>query len=153
MRLARIEEVVEAHRSRRRLAARLGPAGEELFADAFQVAVHWWTRMPDTTRWVQRAWAAGLGAREVRAAPLVIYPEAAELARAMLGFERIGQRDAVGRARWLKGMEKVMDDPARPAGRHRLVLAVGHNRIASGTGSLDQRSYLPWQLGMTAAEM
>ncbi|MFJ8948175.1 TniQ family protein [Streptomyces sp. NPDC102395] len=176
--LAALPETLTAHRVRQQLTRRWGPAGEELFADAFQVAVYWWTRMPDTVCWVQRAWTAGLGAREMRAAPLVIYPEAAELAGAMLDFERAGQRDAAGRARWLAGVELLMVrwgvDVAEgrqallvwlgrhrmeasaapgPAGGCRLMLASGHDRIASRTGSVGQRSCLPWQLGMAAAEM
>lgn len=176
--LAELPETVTAHGVRQELAARWGPAGEELFADAFQVAVYWWTRMPDTVCWVQRAWTAGLDAREMRAAPLVIYPEAARLARAMLDFERAGQRDTAGRARWLAGVEQLMAGwgvdvtEGRQAllvwlGRHRmgvpaasspadgcrLMLASGHERIASRTGSVGQRSCLTWQLGMTAAEM
>ena len=181
VRLAELPETMTAHRVRQQLAARWGPAGEELFADAFQVAVYWWTRMPDTVCWVQRAWTAELGAREMRAAPLVIYPEAAQLALAMLDFECAGQRDTAARARWLVGMEQLMAQwgvdvtegrqallvwlgrhrmgmptasaPSRPAGGRRLVLALGHDRIASRTGSVGQRSCLPWQLGMTAAEM
>ncbi|WP_308119934.1 TniQ family protein [Streptomyces sp. MBT84] len=176
--LAELPETVTAHRVRKGLAEQWGQAGEELFADAFQIAVNWWTRMPETMCWVQRAWTAGLGAREMRAAPLVIYPEAAALARAMLDFEQAGQRDTADRARWLESVEQLMSGwgvdvaegrqallvwlgrhrmgppaPGRPAGRRHLTLALGHNRIASRTGSVDQRSCLPWQLGMTAAGM
>ncbi|MET9104763.1 TniQ family protein [Streptomyces antibioticus] len=178
VRLAELSETVTAHGVRQHLAARWGAAGEELFADAFQVAVHWWTRMPDTVCWVQRAWTAGLDAREVRAAPLVIYPEAAQLAGGMLDFERAGQRDTAGRSRWLAGVEQLMvrwgvdvaegrqpllvwlgrhrmeaPAPSHPADRHRLALPPGHDRIASRAGSVSQRSCLTWQLGMTAAEM
>lgn len=173
--LAELPETVTAHRVRQELAERWGLAGEELFADAFQVAVYWWTLMPDTVCWVQRAWTAGLDAREIRAAPLVIYPEAAELARAMLDFERAGQRETAARARWLAGVEELMVGwgvdvaEGRQAllvwlGRHRmgvpaaadgcrLMLASGHDRIASRTGSVGQRSCLTWRLGMTTAEM
>ncbi|MEU0990921.1 TniQ family protein [Streptomyces sp. NPDC005953] len=178
VRLTELPETVTAHGVRQQLAARWGPAGEELFADAFQVAVYWWTRMPDTVCWVQRAWTAGLGAREVRAAPLVIYPEAAELAGAMLDFERAGQRDAAARAGWLAGVEQLMvrwgvdvaegrqallvwlgrhcmgvPAASRPADGCRLMLASGHGGIASRSGSVRQRSCLTWQLGMTAADM
>ncbi|MGW6207385.1 TniQ family protein [Streptomyces sp. NPDC055089] len=178
VRLTELPETATAHRVRQELAQRWGRAGEELFADAFQVAVYWWTRMPDTVNWVRRAWTAGLDAREMRAAPLVIYPEAAKLARAMLGFERAGQRDAADRSRWLAGMEQLMavwgvdvaegrqallmwlgrhrlgvPAASRPADGCRLMLASGHERSASRTGSLGQRSCLNWQLGMSAAEM
>lgn len=178
VRLAELPETMTAHRARQELAARWGRAGEELFADAFQVAVYWWTRMPDTVCWVRRAWTAGLDAREMRAAPLVIYPEVAELARAMVDFERAEQRDAADRARWLAGVERLMAEwgvdvaegrqallvwlgrhrmgvpgASRPADGCRLMLASGHERIASRTGSVGQRSCLTWQLGMTAAEM
>lgn len=176
--LAELPETVTAHRVRQQLTEQWGLAGEELFADAFQVAVYWWTRMPDTVRWVQRAWTAELNAREMQAAPLVIYPEAAELARAMLDFEQAGQRDAAGRARWLARVEEMMAGwgvdvaegrqpllmwlgrhrlqpaaAASPANRCPLLLAAGHDRIASRTGPVNQRSCLPWQLGMAAADM
>ncbi|MFI1707727.1 TniQ family protein [Streptomyces griseoruber] len=176
--LAELPETVTAHRVRQQLAEQWGPAGEELFADAFQVAVYWWTRMADTMCWVRRAWTAGLDAREMRAAPLVIYPEAAELARAMVDFERAGQRDTADRTRWLEGVEQSMSrwgvdvtegrqalllwlgrhrmgppELGRPAGPPRLAPARGHNRIASRTGSVSQRSCLTWQLGMAAADM
>ncbi|MEV5530462.1 TniQ family protein [Streptomyces prunicolor] len=176
--LAELPETVTAHGVRQQLAARWGAAGEELFADAFQVAVYWWTQMPDTVCWVQRAWTAGLDAREMRAAPLVIYPEAAQLAGSMLDFERAGQRDTAGRTRWLAGVEQLMvrwgvdvaegrhallvwlgrhrmevSAPSRPADRRHLTLAPGHSRIASRTGSVSQRSCLTWQLGMAAADM
>ncbi|MER6014888.1 TniQ family protein [Streptomyces bluensis] len=173
--LAELPETVAAHRVRRRLAGQWGPAGEELFADAFQVGVYWWTRMPETVRWVQRAWTAELNARDMRAAPLVIYPEAAELAEAMLAFERAGQRDAAGRSRWLARVEEMMagwgvdvaegrqallvwlgrhrTEPPAPASRRPLMLAAGHDRIASRTGPVSQRSCLTWQLGMAAADM
>ncbi|MFJ2818948.1 hypothetical protein ACIQOU_13245 [Streptomyces sp. NPDC091279] len=52
MQLAGLPGTVTAHRVRQQLARRWGSAGEELFADAFQVAVYWWTRMPDTVCWV-----------------------------------------------------------------------------------------------------
>ncbi len=110
----------------------------------------------------------------MRAAPLVIYPEAAELARAMVDFERAGQRDTADRTRWLEDVEQLMSGwgvdvaEGRQAllvwlGRHRmgpperdcpvdqrcLALALGHNRIASRTGSVSQRSCRPgswaWQ--------
>ncbi|GAA3289090.1 hypothetical protein GCM10020295_00120 [Streptomyces cinereospinus] len=106
--LAELPETVTAQRVRQQLAERWGPAGEELFADAFQVAVYWWTRMPDTVCWVRRGWTAGLDAREMRAAPLVIYSEAAELAHAMVDFERAGRRDTADRSRWLAGVEQLM---------------------------------------------
>ncbi|WP_326569918.1 TniQ family protein [Actinacidiphila glaucinigra] len=177
--LAELPETVWAHRQRQRLRRWFGPAGEELFADAFQVAVHWWTTMPHATRWVQRARSAGLEVRAMRAAPLVLYPEAASLALAMLRFEHDGKRDPAGRARWLAGVQHLMEGwevdfgvgkqpllawlerhshaaapaPAHSPRRCRLRLAMGHDRIAARTGSLDRRSCLPWQLGMAAAEL
>jgi hypothetical protein len=176
--LAELPETVTAHQVRQQLAERWGPAGEELFADAFQVAVYWWTRMPDTVCWVRRAWTAGLDAREMRAAPLVIYPEAAELAGAMLDFECAGRRDTADRSRWLAGVEQLMAGwgvdvaegrqallmwlgrhrrglpaPSGPADGNGLLLGAGHSRIASRTGPVSQRSCLTWQLGMAAADM
>ena len=177
--LAELPETVHAHRQRQQLRRRFGPVGEELFADAFQAAIHWWTSIPDTTHWVRRARSAKLEARAMRTAPLAVYPEAAALALAMLRFEQAGKRDPAGRARWLAGMQQMMDrwevdfgagkqpllewlerhsQAALPArahspGHRRLTLALGHNRIATRTGSLEKRSCLPWQLGMAAAEL
>ncbi|WP_328392257.1 hypothetical protein OHS70_38300 [Streptomyces sp. NBC_00390] len=54
---------------------------------------------------------------------------------------------------WLECHSRAVPAPVRSPGRHRLVLALGHNRIAARTGSLDKRSCLPWQLGMAAAEL
>jgi len=178
VRLGALPETAEAHQRRERLRRRFGPAGEELFADAFQVVVHWWTSMPETIRWVQRAWSVGLEAREMRVVPLVIYPEAVELAVAMLRFEQADERDSSGRARWLVAVQRLMDRwgvdfmrgkepllrwlerhskaaPARTRSprRRRLTLSLEHNLIATQTGSLDKRSCLPWQLGMSTAEL
>ena len=114
----------------------------------------------------------------MRAAPLVIYPEAAQLAGAMLDFERAGSgmRRAVpdgsrtseqlmvrwgvdvteGRQAllvWLGRHRTGVPAPSRPADRCQLMLASGHDRIASRTGSVRERSCLIWQLGMAAADM
>ncbi|MFC4607323.1 hypothetical protein ACFO9E_05770 [Streptomyces maoxianensis] len=54
---------------------------------------------------------------------------------------------------WLEFHSRAVPAPVHSPGRRRLVLALGHNRIAARTGSLDRRSCLPWQLGMAAAEL
>lgn len=169
--LASLPEYAQAHRDRLRLERRFGPAGEELVADAVHVTMAWWTRMPETLRWVQRAWRAGLSERAARAVPLVIYPEAVALASAMLRFEQAGQRDTAGRARWLAGVQHLMDvwdvdfsegrdallewlerhsraAPQMTASRHntrQLTLALGHSRVAAQVGSLARRSCMPVQ--------
>ncbi|GAA3044367.1 hypothetical protein GCM10017562_01690 [Streptomyces roseofulvus] len=167
--LTELPEVVEAHRERVRLHRRFGRSGEELFADAFQVAADWWRSMPMVLRWVHRAWACELEDRSSRAMPLVIYPEAAQLAQLMAAFEQSNVRDAQARGRWLGKAEALMEvwELDVPAGRAplldwlhrhrtgagpatqpavgrrgRLPLAPGHSRLASPTGPLEQRSCL-----------
>ncbi|MEU9608505.1 TniQ family protein [Streptomyces sp. NPDC048057] len=167
--LQELPEVVDAHRERVRLQRRFGRSGEELFADAFQVAAEWWRTMPMVPRWGHRAWACGLEDRSSRVMPLVIYPEAARLAQLMAGFEQSDVRDAQARGRWLGQAEALMEawevdaqagraalldwlhrhrTRAAPATqpavgrRGRLPLAPGHRRLASPTGPLEQRSCL-----------
>ncbi|MEU2235138.1 TniQ family protein [Streptomyces vietnamensis] len=168
--LKELPEVVAAHLERVRLQKRFGRAGQELFADAFQVAADWWRTMPMVLRWVHRAWACGLEDRSARVMPLVIYPEAARLAQLMVEFEQSEVRDTDARARWLGKAEALMESweldvpagrgplldwlhrhrlpadmvevPASGTRRGRLPLTPGHNRIASQTGPLEQRSCL-----------
>ncbi|MFI5877385.1 TniQ family protein [Streptomyces sp. NPDC051445] len=168
--LSSLAECVSAHRDRLRLRGKFKSAGEELFADACQVMYQWWTYAPDTLVWVQRAWAAGLEARSARAVPLVVFPEAVKLAWLMLRFEQAGLRTPQDRGRWLVRVQRQADlwdidfaagknallqwlerhscpaatsVQATAAGRRRLALAERHNRIASRTGSLQQRSCMP----------
>ncbi|MEW5655212.1 TniQ family protein [Streptomyces cinereoruber] len=168
--LKELPEVVEAHLERGRLQRQFGRSGEELFADAFQVAAEWWRTMPTVLRWVHRAWACELEDRSVRVMPLVIYPEAARLARLMVEFEQSDLRDTDARTRWLGDAEALMDSweldvragkgplldwlhrhqllagpaeqPAARSRQGRLPLALGHRRLASPTGPLEQRSCL-----------
>lgn len=104
-----LPETVEAHREREALNQRYGQVGRELFADAFQIAVHWWTHLPDTARWVRRAWAAGLEAEAVPTAPLVLMPETAAVAAHLAAFEHAGRRDGQARTRWMKELRSEMD--------------------------------------------
>lgn len=168
--LKELPEVVDAHLKRCRLYKQFGRSGEELFADAFQVAVDWWRSMPRVLRWVHRAWACGLEDRSAQVMPLVIYPEAAQLAQLMVEFEQSDVRDTGARSLWLGRAEALMESweldvqvgrvplldwlhrhraPANPetqpaCGRRwaRLPLAPGHSRLASPTGPLEQRSCL-----------
>ncbi|MFF7043703.1 TniQ family protein [Streptomyces massasporeus] len=165
VRLETLPEVMRAHAERLRLESRFGAAGAELFADAFQVVTRWWERTPDVWSWTQRAWGVGLEARELRTAPLVIYPEAVQMAREMLRYEQQAERTRSVRASWLEevqqlvggwGLEGVegwgelvqwLDHHSRPApaaanrsGRRGRVLAVGHSRLAEPSGSLSERS-------------
>nr|WP_274565134.1 TniQ family protein [Streptomyces spiramyceticus] len=168
--LKELPEVVAAHLERARLKRQFGRSGEELFADAFQVAADWWRSMPMVLRWVHRAWACGLEDRSIRVMPLVVYPEAAQLAQLMLQFEQSDVRDRDACGRWLGKAEALMeswdldvqagrgplldwlhrhrapsDAEAQPAARTRRVrlpLAPGHSRLASPTGTLEARSGL-----------
>ena len=103
-----LPEVVRAHADRLRLERRFGAAGAELFADGFQVVARWWERTPDVWSWTQRAWRAGLEARELRTGPLVIYPEAVQLAREMLRYQQRGERTPAARAVWMEDVQQLM---------------------------------------------
>lgn len=169
--VSRLPECVTAGRDRQRLQVRFRSAGEELFADAHQVMNRWWSHAPDTLVWVRRAWTAGLPARSARAVPLVVFPEAVNLAWLMLRFEQAGGRTPQDRVRWLarvqhqadlwdvpfaageKALLQWLERHSRPAaagaqeaamtGRRRLALAERHARIAERAGSLQQRSCMP----------
>ncbi|MGW2864515.1 TniQ family protein [Streptomyces sp. NPDC001205] len=114
-----LPETARAHREREALHQQYGPVGRELFADAFQIAVHWWTHLPDTARWVRRAWDAGLQAQALPTAPLVLLPEAAAVAARLAAFEHAGRRDGPARTRWMDELRSEMDlwGVEFPAGR------------------------------------
>lgn len=179
VRLDGLPSVARAHRERLRLQRRFSEAGAGLFADAFHIAGHWWTRMPSVARWVLRAARADLAPRDLRAAPLVIYPEAVDLAQAMVRHERARPSGSTARSVLLYEVELMaaargLDErfvmppvlewltrhhrpciPIRPPtlpGRG-FALPPGHTRLAASSGSLDQRSCLPWQLGEDSGEL
>ncbi|MGW6412859.1 TniQ family protein [Streptomyces vinaceus] len=104
-----LPDTARAHQQRETLQQRHGPACRELFADAFQITVHWWTHLPDTPRWIQRALEADLTARAVSTAPLVLMPEAAAVAEQLTSFESADRRDGQARTRWVEGMRDEMD--------------------------------------------
>ncbi|MFJ8637240.1 TniQ family protein [Streptomyces sp. NPDC093568] len=105
-----LPEVVRAHTDRLRLERRFSAAGAELFADGFQVVACWWARMGgDVWSWTQRAWRVGLEARELRTGPLVIYPEAVQLALEMLRYEQEGARSRAAREVWVQQVQQLMD--------------------------------------------
>ncbi|WP_239517831.1 TniQ family protein [Streptomyces sp. ICC1] len=104
-----LPDTARAHQEREALTQRYGLAGRELFADAFQITVHWWTHLPGTPRWIRRARDAGLVARAVSTAPLVLMPEAAAVAEQLAAFEQADRRDARSRTRWLDGLRDDMD--------------------------------------------
>ncbi|MFJ1568721.1 TniQ family protein [Streptomyces erythrochromogenes] len=90
MSLAGLPEVVLAHERRRRFERRVGPYGQALLADAFQVAVYWWScfQMASTDGWARREAVLGLTRRRLWAVPIVVYPEVVTLAEAMAVRER-----------------------------------------------------------------
>ncbi|QMU70267.1 TniQ family protein [Streptacidiphilus sp. P02-A3a] len=179
VRLDGLPAVVRAHRERLRLQRRFPEAGPGLFADAFHVAVYWWTRVPGVERWELRAEAAGLARRDLRVAPLVIYPEAVDLTEAMMRYERKVPRGSKARSLLLYEVESMgtawgLDEQFVTAPvlewltRHhrppvpvmhptlrdrRFTLPPGHTRVAASSGSLEQRSCLPWQLGTAPGDL
>jgi hypothetical protein len=179
VRLDDLPEVVRAHQERLRLQWRFPEAGPGLFADAFHVAVYWWTCMSSVARWELRAARAGLRRRDLRVAPLVIYPEAVALTEALIRYERKVPRGSKARSLLLYEIEAMgtawgLDEqyvtapilewltrhhrppvPVMPATlRDRgFSLPPGHTRTAAPGGSLEQRSCLPWQLGAAPNEL
>ncbi|MFE5118389.1 TniQ family protein [Streptomyces sp. NPDC056669] len=178
-----VPETVSAQQHRETLRQQFGAVGGQLFADAFQVAVYWWTCLPDAERWVQRARSVGLEAYSVRAAPLVVLPEAAQLAKRMLGFERLRERGQSAREKWLGSVRHDMTawgvdadvgiEPLRQWLRHHreqpaqlgqqnshagrgadpVRLPASHGRHAQPVWDLGEFSCLAWQLGQPACEM
>lgn len=88
--LSELPEVVLAHERRQRFERRVGPYGQVLLADAFQVAVYWWScfQMASMGRWARREAVLGLTRRRLWAVPIVVYPEVVTLAEAMAVRER-----------------------------------------------------------------
>lgn len=176
VRLDKLPEVIDAHRRRLLRRRRVGAAAEGLFADAHQIAGHWWSTAPGTPMWHQRATEVGLDPLEARAAPLVFYPEAVFVAGALVDYERrlaAGGDCAVVLAvldealeRWGLDVTRARSplrewvmrhrEPAPRSGggrrRPQLALGPGHQRSAEAAGSLADRSCLPWQLGLGHAE-
>lgn len=107
--LTELPETVTAQQQRQQMSLRLGSAGRQLFADAFQVVAYWWTTQEDVERWVRRAWGADLEARELRTSSPVMLPEVAVVAERMAAFEQAGERDRHTRAVWLAGLQTLMD--------------------------------------------
>ncbi|MEV7243098.1 TniQ family protein [Streptomyces sp. NPDC093248] len=88
--LAELPEVVRAQERRRRFEQRVGPYAQALLADAFQVAVYWWScgQMAAAGRWARREERLGLTRRRLWAVPIVVYPELVTVAEAMAVRER-----------------------------------------------------------------
>ncbi|MGW2785949.1 TniQ family protein [Streptomyces populi] len=88
--LVELPEVVRAQERRRRFERRVGPYAQALLADAFQVAVYWWScqQMAAAGRWARREEVLGLTRRRLWAVPIVVYPEVVTLAEAMAVRER-----------------------------------------------------------------
>ena len=140
--LARLPESAEAHRRRGRLERRFGPAGAVLVADAFAVTGWWWRRTPLTRCWAERAGRAGLQPRDTETAWLLVYPEALEVARALLRFEQ--QRAALPGGPWAAAESQLVATVSRladalglPPGRWQVPVAewlARHRRCAPAPG-------------------
>ncbi|MER6401392.1 hypothetical protein ABT263_35925 [Kitasatospora sp. NPDC001603] len=112
--LAGVPESVRAHRVRGCLERRFGPPGAALVADAFAVAGWWWRRSPEVQQWVERAERAGLAGRDTETAWLVVYPEAVQVAQALLRYER--QRAALPGGPWAAAESRLVGELAELAG-------------------------------------
>ncbi|MFB7600579.1 TniQ family protein [Streptomyces sp. NPDC056160] len=104
-----LPETAKAHREREALHQQYGAAGEQLFADAFQITVHWWTHLPGTAPWARRARDADLQTQAMPVAPLVLMPEAAAVADHLAAFEHAGRRDAQAGTQWMEELRDEMD--------------------------------------------
>lgn len=117
--LARLPEVVQAHRQRLTMERRLGAGGRALFADAYAITSCWWN-IPafNSPLWQSRRLLLGEPGRdELRVAPLLFYPEAALLARALAVRERRRQRRTLTEAAdtaWLAGVAELLTAHALP---------------------------------------
>jgi hypothetical protein len=111
--LARLPEVAQAHRLRVQLERRLGAGGRAVFADAYAIMSCWWN-IPafNSPLWQARRRLLGSAGRdELRVAPLLFYPEAAVLARALAVRERWRQRRTLSPrmdAAWLAGVAELL---------------------------------------------
>lgn len=107
--LTALPEVVTAHRQRLYLEQRLGVGGRALFADAYALTSCWWN-IPalNPPVWQARRRALGRAGRdELRVAPLVFYPEAVCLARALAARERRRLRHTLSREEDHSWLEQV----------------------------------------------
>jgi hypothetical protein len=111
--LARLPEVTQAHRLRMQLERRLGAGGRAVFADAYAITACWWN-VPafNSPLWqLRRGLLGSAGRDELRVAPLLFYPEAVALARALAVRERRRQRRTLSPrtdAAWLAGVAELL---------------------------------------------
>ncbi|MEV7863717.1 hypothetical protein AB0O86_34235 [Streptomyces hirsutus] len=146
--LARLPESADAHRRRGRLERQFGPTGAVLVADAFALAGWWWRRAPLTRRWVERAGRAGLQARDVETAWLLVYPEALRVAQALLRYER--QRATLPGGPWdaaesllVAELSRLADGLDLPPGRWQVPVVewlARHQRCAPAAGDSEDGS-------------
>ncbi|WP_369253687.1 hypothetical protein [Streptomyces sp. R35] len=118
--LARLPESVRAHRRRGRLERRFGPAAAVLVADAFAVTGWWWRCTPLARWWAERAGRAGLQAGDIETAWLLVYPEALQVARALLRYEQ--QRAALPDGPWAVAESRLVAELSQLAGALELPL-------------------------------
>lgn len=131
-----LPEVVEAHRQRLLMERRLGEGGRAAFADAYVLLSCWWNLPALHPRaWQERLRALGRDGRDhLRVAPMLFYPEAVSLARALAARERLRLRGTLTDGHehaWLARTIELVDTwgvPPEPA-LHTLALwASRHSR-------------------------
>jgi hypothetical protein len=119
--LARLPEVVQAHRQRVQLERRLGAGGRALFADAYAITACWWN-VPafNSPLWqVRRRLLGSAGHDELRVASLVFYPEAVLLALLLAVRERRRLRRTLSPAvdaAWLADVTELLETRGLPPG-------------------------------------
>lgn len=127
MDLAPLAQVVRAHRQRQRFEHRHGPIGAYLVADAFAIT-GWWWRKTVVECWARRAQRAGQPESNLESAWLWMHPEALEVARALLDYERQralrpGGPWAVAEAQMLERLAQMADVLELPPGTWRIPVA------------------------------
>lgn len=96
--LTPLPEVLRAHHQRGRLEQGFGPAGAAVVADGFAIAGWWWRQDIFARVWIDRAQRARLAPQDAETAALLVYPEAMQVARALLRYEQ--QRAAQPTGPW-----------------------------------------------------
>ncbi|WP_406085833.1 TniQ family protein [Kitasatospora purpeofusca] len=160
--LADVPEVVAAQRLREVLERKAG--GRAVMADGFHVAVYWWSQSSLALPvWRERARQVRLGHFDVRAAPLVVLPEAVALGRSMAAFERLSAHSGGHSLRpaWLAGWQErleswgagrrgAIDALATWLARHGASGSRGRRAVHDGQvpgAPMRDLTCLPWRLG------
>lgn len=103
-----VPELSRALQRHRGLDHRLGPVGDALVSDAHQVTLWWWVhREVAHQTWREREDALGFARGRRRAAPVVVYPEAVQLAELMWEWEQRRTKPGASMKAWQTWVKRV----------------------------------------------